>query len=147
MFAYVVCVFFFFFSSRRRHTRLQGDWSDVCSPDLTKGDGATGEDVSVLTSWIDSAQGLTLVLLSGLGAWFIARKSDWDGAQRSEFYLAGWLALGLGAELATAHPTFERYFLLVIPFAAILAMAGLYVAATRCGLGDRPFAPDRKSVV
>src|SRR5256885_10880614 len=30
----------FFFSSRRRHTRLQGDWSsDVCSSDLTLGDG------------------------------------------------------------------------------------------------------------
>jgi hypothetical protein len=107
----------------------------------TKWDGATGQDISVLTSWIDSAQGLTLVLLSGVGTWFIARKSDWDGAQRSEFYLAGWLALGLGAELVTAHPTFERYFLLVIPFAAILAMAGLYVAATRLGLGERPFAP------
>src|SRR5574341_323311 len=25
---------FFFFSSRRRHTRLVGDWSDVCSSDL-----------------------------------------------------------------------------------------------------------------
>src|SRR5256885_3574032 len=25
---------FFFFSSRRRHTRLQGDWSYVCSSDL-----------------------------------------------------------------------------------------------------------------
>ena len=107
----------------------------------TKWDGATGQDISVLTSWIDSAQGLTLVLLSAVGTWFIARKSDWDRAQRSEFYLAGWLALALGAELATAHPTFERYFLLVIPFAAILAMVGLYVAATRLGLGDRPFAP------
>src|SRR2546426_4933469 len=28
-----LCVFFFF-SSRRRHTRLQGDWRDVCSSDL-----------------------------------------------------------------------------------------------------------------
>src|ERR1017187_6062516 len=113
----------------------------------TKWEGATGQDISVLTSWIDSAQGLTLVLLSGVGTWFIARKSDWDRAQRSEFYLAGWLALGLGAELATAHPTFERYFLLVIPFAAILAMAGLYVAATRLGLGERPFAPSMFLIV
>src|SRR5574341_2370132 len=31
---------FFFFSSRRRHTRLVGDWSDVCSSDLlTSGSG------------------------------------------------------------------------------------------------------------
>src|SRR5437762_11333091 len=30
----VVCLFFFF-SSRRRHTRYIGDWSDVCSSDLS----------------------------------------------------------------------------------------------------------------
>jgi hypothetical protein len=106
-----------------------------------KWDGATGQDISVLISWIDSAQGLALVLLSGAGIWFVRRKSDWDAAQRSEFYLAGWLALGLGAELATAHPTFERYFLLVIPFAAILAMVGLFAVATRLGLGDQPSVP------
>src|SRR3989454_9384109 len=36
--------FFFFFSSRRRHTRLQGDWSsDVCSSDLSGGDGTTSQ--------------------------------------------------------------------------------------------------------
>jgi len=112
-----------------------------------KWDGATGQDISALTSWIDSAQGLTLVLLSGAGIWFIARKSDWDRTRRSEFYLAGWLALGLGAELATAHPTFERYFLLVIPFAAILAMAGLCFVATRLGLGERPFGPSMFLIV
>jgi len=104
-------------------------------------EGATGQDISVLTSWIDSAQGLALVLLSAVGVWFIARKSNWNGAQRNEFYLAGWLLLGLGAELATAHPTFERYFMLVIPFAAILAMVGLYVAASHMGFEDRPLAP------
>src|SRR5437867_9832479 len=31
---------FFFFSSRRRHTRSYGDWSsDVCSSDLSSGQG------------------------------------------------------------------------------------------------------------
>src|SRR5262245_62667123 len=36
------CVFFFF-SSRRRHTRCLSDWSsDVCSSDLTPGDGIQG---------------------------------------------------------------------------------------------------------
>src|SRR5260370_31335256 len=35
-----IFVFFFFFSSRRRHTRFKCDWSsDVCSSDLTDGDG------------------------------------------------------------------------------------------------------------
>jgi uncharacterized membrane protein len=107
----------------------------------TKWTGATGQDISVLTSWIDSAQGLALLLLSAAGIWFIVKHSGWDRARRSEFYLAGWLTLGLGAELGLAHPTFERYFLLVIPFAAILAMVGLYVAACRLGLGERPFVP------
>src|SRR5262249_56577845 len=35
---------FFFFSSRRRHTRLVSDWSsDVCSSDLSGGDGRGGQ--------------------------------------------------------------------------------------------------------
>src|SRR6266480_5603152 len=35
---------FFFFSSRRRHTRLTCDWSsDVCSSDLPRDPGRTGE--------------------------------------------------------------------------------------------------------
>jgi hypothetical protein len=100
--------------------------------------GAAGQDITTLTSWIDSAQGLSLILLAGAGVWFIARQSDWRRERRAEFYLSLWLALALTAELATAHPTFERYFLLVVPFVAIPAIAGLYTVALRLAGEDRP---------
>jgi hypothetical protein len=41
-------------------------------------------------------------------------------------------------ELAIAHPTFERYFLLAVPFVAIPAIAGLYAVGTRLAGADRP---------
>ena len=100
--------------------------------------GALNQDITALTSWIDSAQGLSLALLAVAGLWYIARKSDWPSERRQEFYLSTWLALGLTAELATAHPTFERYFLLVIPFVAIPAIAGLYDIGTRLTGPGRP---------
>jgi hypothetical protein len=103
-----------------------------------KWNGATGQDITALTSWIDSAQGLSLGLLAAAGLWFIVRDSGWERERRAEFYLALWLALGLSAEMATAHPTFERYFLLVTPFGAILAVAGLYAVGVRLSGPDRP---------
>lgn len=96
-----------------------------------KWNGATGQDISALTSWIDSAQGLTLALLAIAGLWLLWRRGDWPVERRREFYLSAALALGMGLELATAHPTFERYFLVVVPFVAIPAIAGFYHVAIR----------------
>jgi len=59
-----------------------------------KWNGATGQDITALTSWIDSAQGLSLGLLAAAGLWFIVRDSGWERERRAEFYLALWLALG-----------------------------------------------------
>jgi hypothetical protein len=101
--------------------------------------GATGQDITALTAWIDSAQCLSLGLLATAGIWFIARHSDWPAERRAEFHLSLWLALGIAAELATAHPTFERYFLLMAPFVTIPAAAGLYVVGSRLAGEDRPF--------
>lgn len=100
--------------------------------------GATGQDITALTSWIDSAQALSLILLACAGLWFLLRKSDWQREQRAEFHLSVWLALALTAELATAHPTFERYFLLAVPFVAIPAIAGLYVVGARLAGEEHP---------
>src|SRR5688572_32312178 len=65
----------FFFSSRRRHTRFDCDWSsDVCSSDLTSGDGlltdVTGGDaryVAVSTFVTTSFTEAGLVKSSGSG--------------------------------------------------------------------------------
>jgi hypothetical protein len=79
---------------------------------------------------------LLLGLLAIAGLLFIANRSQWDRFLRSEFYLCGWLAMGIGIEGLTAHPTFRQYFVLTVPFLAILAAAGLYA------IGSRVYDPD-----
>lgn len=103
-----------------------------------KWNGAVRQDIGALSSWVNSAQGLSLALLAAAGLWFLIRQSDWPRERRQEIYLSVWLAAGLAAELATAHPTFERYFLVVVPFVVIPAVAGLYAVGSRLGGADRP---------
>jgi hypothetical protein len=102
--------------------------------------GTTRHNFEVLTYWIDSSQALTLGLLAAMGVFFIA-KSDWPGVRRAEFYLCGWIALATGAELCTPRPTFQRYFLLTVPFVAILAAVGLYAVTLRMWGAARPGWP------
>jgi hypothetical protein len=77
-------------------------------------------------------------LLAAAGLWFLIRQCDWPRERRQEIYLSLWLAAGLSAELATAHPTFERYFLVMVPFVAIPAIVGLYAVGVRLAGPDRP---------
>jgi hypothetical protein len=101
----------------------------------------TRHDLEVVTGWIDCGQALTLGLLALGGVAFLARRSQWPRALRSELYLCGWLSLGLMAELAAAHPTFPRYFLLTAPFLAPLAAVGVYAAGSRLLDSGRPLWP------
>lgn len=101
----------------------------------------TQHDLEVITGWIDCGQALILGLLALGGIAFLARRSQWPGALRSEFYLCGWLSLGLVAELSFSHPTFPRYFLLATPFLGVLAALGLYAAASRLLDSGRPLWP------
>jgi hypothetical protein len=98
-------------------------------------------DLEVLTGWSVDPQALVLGLLAISGLFFIARRSQWTREQRSEFYLSGWLALGISAELAFGHPTFARYFCLTAPFLGILGVAGLYAIGSRVFAPERPFWP------
>ena len=98
----------------------------------------TRHDLEVLTSWIDSGQALLLGLLAVAGLVYIARRSQWPAAMKAEFYLCAWLAVALSAEVGRAHPTFPRYFVLAVPFLAILATVGLYAIASRVWEPDQP---------
>ena len=69
-------------------------------------------DLETLTAWTRDPQSLLLGLLAIFGVVYIAKRSSWTREHRAEFYLCGWLALGIAAELAFAHPTFRRYFCL-----------------------------------
>jgi len=96
---------------------------------------ATPHDCKVLTSWLISPQALVLGLLWAVGFWYYRRCP--------EFSLAGWLALAIGAELCTTHPTFEWYYVLIIPFLGILGVAGLQAATQERRVGRSPWtAPD-----
>ena len=64
-----------------------------------------------------------------------------DYVLRREYYLCAWLAGASTLYISTAHPTFQRYFVFVIPFASVLAAAGLYWAGSRLSSPDRPLGP------
>jgi len=89
-------------------------------------EGATQHDLELLTSWIQSPQGILLAMLAAAGVWFVRKKSGWDRARQAEFYLAGWIGLVLTIYLATPHPTFVQYFIFSVPFFAILGSLGLF---------------------
>ena len=94
--------------------------------------GPADNDLGVLTAWLTSPQALLLGGLALAGfAW--RRKSD--------IALCGWLALGIGAELCLGHPTFTRYFLLVVPFLAIAAAAGFAELCRRLDWSPSGFRP------
>jgi hypothetical protein len=98
-------------------------------------------DFDVFTDWTASAQALLLGLFALIGLFFIARRSGWERRLRREFYLAAALAAALGIYIATAHPTFGRYFIFMIPFLAIVASAGFYYTASRLFSPEHPLLP------
>lgn len=91
----------------------------------------TSHDFDVLTSWLNSGQSMLIGLLAIAGLLYIARASQWPGELKAEFYLCAWLSGAIALELSVAHPTFSRYFLLIMPFLAILGAVGLYAISTR----------------
>jgi len=88
----------------------------------------TQHDLEILSSWLGDGPALILGLLA-LGGILFVRRSAWPAGVKAEFYLCAWLAAALAAEVGRAHPTFSRYFLLTVPFVAILAAAGLFALA------------------
>ncbi len=103
--------------------------------------GATVHDVDVLSSWLMDSQTLFLGLLAVFGFYYLLRRSTWPGVIRRQFYLALWVAIALIVYIATAHPTFGRYFVFAIPFLSVLAATGLYGIAVRLCDSDSPLWP------
>lgn len=88
-------------------------------------------NLGVLTTWLNSAQGLLLVLLAAVGLLFLGERSEWDVRRRAEFSLCAWLTGGLGVYLVTPYPTYPQYFVLMTPFLGILASLGAYAIGSR----------------
>jgi hypothetical protein len=91
----------------------------------------TSHDIEILTSWVDSGQALATGLLAVFGVVYLMRKAEWPRPLKNELCLCVWLASAVSAEVGSAHPTFSRYFLLAVPFLAVLAVVGLYAASSR----------------
>lgn len=106
-----------------------------------KWNGATPHDVDVLSAWLTDAQSLLLGLLAVGGLFFVRKAGEWDEARKRELYLCAWLAGTSTLYIATAHPTFQRYFVFVVPFMSVLAAAGLYWAGSRLFSAEHPFWP------
>jgi 4-amino-4-deoxy-L-arabinose transferase-like glycosyltransferase len=101
--------------------------------------GETEQNLSVITAWLDSSHAFLLTLLAGLGLHHLLTVKDgWEKSRRAEFYLSAWIAAGLGIYLASTHPTFTRYFVLMVPFVAIVAAVGLYAFVLRFAPARRP---------
>ena len=98
-------------------------------------------DLDVLTAWTNDPLALITGLLAIAGLVFLWKRSPWPAERRAELYLCGWLALAVSAELAFGHPTFARYFMVMTPFAGVLAVVGLYAIGSRVFDSGRPFWP------
>jgi hypothetical protein len=102
---------------------------------------ATRHDFGEWTAWLASPQAILTGLLAIGGLLFVRFRSDWAKGVRSELYLCAWLGGAVSLHVSAAHPTFVRYYLLALPFLAVLASAGLYHAADRLYRADRRLAP------
>ena len=104
----------------------------------TKWEGATQHDFEVFFGASETPAALMLILLAIAGLVYAAR--HWDRTLRSELYLSAAVAIALSAESSATHPTFERYFLLAVPFLAIPAAAGLFAVSSKLYSTGRPWA-------
>jgi hypothetical protein len=98
-------------------------------------------DFDVFTAWIDSVPTFLLVCSAAFGLFFVAKESGWKRRVKAEYYLVAALAVTLAAYVSTAHPTFQRYFIVAVPFFGILAGVGFFFIASRLSDASRPFWP------
>jgi hypothetical protein len=102
--------------------------------------GATEHDLEVFRSIFTAPAAVLIAILAALGLWFVLRSPEWR-ERRPDLVLAAALGIALAIFVSTAHPTFERYYLLTTPFLAILGAIGLYEIAKRTGALERPWWP------
>ena len=103
--------------------------------------GATAHDVDVLSAWLIDGQTLVLGLLVLYAIYFLRKNTSWPSLTRSHLWLAACVGGALVLYIATAHPTFSRYFIVAIPVLSILAAVGLYAFGSRMTDSGNPLWP------
>ena len=98
-------------------------------------------DFDVLSAWLNDSTTFWMGALALVGVFAIHRFPSWSKDLRAEFYLAGWIALGFVVFIASARPTFQRYFVFAVPFVAALAAVGAVSLFSRLGFSSRPKWP------
>ncbi len=88
--------------------------------------------------WLETPQGLMLILLGGLGLLVVAGMEPGEHPERAEWMLCGWLAGGVGLFLSCTAPLFSHYFILVIPFLSALGTLGLSALGSCLSPEKRP---------
>lgn len=88
--------------------------------------GATTHDIDVFTAWLQSTPALLLLFFGVAGFLFLRHAPDWNRQRIAEFRLCAYLSAALILYIATAHPTFQRYMIVAVPFCAALSTVGLY---------------------
>jgi len=94
-------------------------------------EGAYTHDLKIWLSWLDSSHGVIIAVLAIAGVLWVKYRSRWTRPQRAEFYLCAWLAAALLIHISQAHPTFAQYYMLAVPFLAVLATAAICALRTR----------------
>ena len=102
---------------------------------------AGSHDFDVLTAWMNDSATFLVALLALAGFFALRRFPGWSRDRCAEFYLAGWIAAGFVVYIASAHPTFQRYFVFAIPFAAAMCAVGAISVFSRLGFASRPKWP------
>jgi 4-amino-4-deoxy-L-arabinose transferase-like glycosyltransferase len=88
-------------------------------------EGAYAHDAKIWLAWLDTSHGVIIAVLAIAGLAFVKFRSQWPRARRAEFYLCGWLAAVLLLHISQAHPTFAQYYMLAVPFLAVLVSASI----------------------
>jgi hypothetical protein len=101
-------------------------------------EGATAHDFDVLTAWLASAPALLLLFFAAACVVWLREQRDSASPVIAEVWLCAVLAVSSGIYISTAHPTFQRYFIVGMPFWAGWAAFGFYALAQRLGGRSRP---------
>ncbi len=103
--------------------------------------GATTHDIDVFSAWLQSTPALLMLFFSIAGVLYLRNAPGWDRQLKAEFRLCAYLALALILYISTAHPTFQRYMIVAVPFCTGISIVGFYRLGSRLSGAGNPRWP------